>query len=403
MNTGIHIALSLVVIMLLFGGPVRMAADASAAPPGVKDLPPADQLPSVKELPDPFIFNDGTSVRTKEDWRKRRQELLAAILYYQYGHLPPPPASIAAREVSSKPLDGLGAVDKEILLTMADGKIRMTVFLTIPAGKGPFPVIVRGDACWKRVTEPIVASIVKRGYMLADFDRTQVALDKNDRTTGIYVAYPEYDCAALAAWAWGFHRVVDYLLTRPDVDRDRIVATGHSRGGKAALLAGATDERIAVTSPNNSGCGGAGCYRFQAKGSEDIAAITKNFPFWFHPRFRDFVGRVDRLPFDQHSLKALVAPRALLSREALGDLWANPEGTQQTHLAAKEVFDFLGAGDRIGIYFREGKHEHNEADYEVLLDFADKVLFGKQVERRFDRLAFPDSPRAWTWKAPAPQ
>src|SRR5205823_14582644 len=130
------------------------------------------------------------------------------------------------------------------------------------------------------------------------------------------------------------HRVVDYLSTLDVIDKKHIAATGHSRGGKAALLAGATDERIALTAPNNSGCGGAGCYRFQADKSEDITAILKNFPFWFEPRFHEFIGRIDRLPIDQHTVKALVAPRALLSTEALDDLWANPKGTQQTYLAA---------------------------------------------------------------------
>src|SRR5207237_3161290 len=121
------------------------------------------------------------------------------------------------------------------------------------------------------------------------------------------------------------------------------------------LLAGAMDGRIALTVPNNSGCGGAGCYRYQAEKSEDIAAITKSFPFWFVPRFQEFIGKVDRLPFDQHSVKALIAPRALLTNEALGDLWANPSGTQRTYLAATPVFDFLGARDKIGIYLRQGK------------------------------------------------
>ncbi len=163
------------------------------------------------------------------------------------------------------------------------------------------------------------------------------------------------------------------------------------------------DERIALTVPNNSGCGGAGCYRLQAPKSEDIAAITKNFPYWFHPRFRDFIGRVDRLPFDQHSVKALVAPRALLTTEALGDLWANPQGTQQSHRAAREVFEFLGAADKMGLVYREGKHEQNHEDWLVLLDFADKVFFDKPATRDFVRGAFPDAPRGYAWSAPAPR
>ena len=109
---------------------------------------------------------------------------------------------------------------------------------------------------------------------------------------------------------------------------------------------------------------------------------------------------MDRLPFDQHTVKALIAPRALLSTEALGDLWANPKGTQQTYTAAKEVFNFLGASDRIGIVFRPGKHEQNADDWNALLDFADQQFFGKKVNRRFDALAFPDAEKGYSWKAP---
>ena len=223
--------------------------------------------------------------------------------------------------------------------------------------------------------------------ILAEFDRAEIAPDSAERI-GLYSAYPQYTGGRLAAWAWGYHRVVDYLAAQTWVDQKRIVITGHSRGGKAALLAGATDERVAVTAPNNSGCGGAGCYRYQAGKCEDITAILKNFPFWFQPHFSDFIGKVDRLPFDQHTLKALVAPRALLTTEALGDLWANPQGTQHSHIAAKKVFDFLGVGNRLGIHFREGGHEQNLEDWKTLLDFADQQFFGKAVERHFDRLTF---------------
>jgi dienelactone hydrolase len=363
--------------------------------------PSVAQLPAVAELPDPFLRTDGTRVRTKDDWSQQRKELLARVLHYEYGPLPPVPDNVAAKELSSKKIEATGATETELLLTMGPkNAIQTHVILTVPAGKGPFPAIIRGDLGWGRVKPEIVANIVKRGYILADFSRVEIAPDSAEKA-GVYAAYPDYQGGRLAAWAWGYHRVVDYLLTRDDVDKKHIAVTGHSRGGKTALLAGATDERIALTVPNNSGCGGAGCYRLQADKSEDIAAITKNFPFWFAPHFTDFIGKTDRLPFDQHTVKALVAPRALLSTEALGDLWANPKGTQQSYAAAKEVFNFLGAGDRIGIVFREGKHEQNVDDWTVLLDFADKQFFGKKVERRFDAMAFPDAPKGYSWKAPA--
>jgi hypothetical protein len=363
-------------------------------------FPPVDKLPAIAELPDPFLRADGTRVKTREEWSQQRKHLLSLVLYYEYGPLPPVPNNVEGKELSTKRVEATGAMEKELLLSMGPNHAVQThLILTIPEGKGPFPAILRGDLGWGRVAPSIVAQIVKRGYILADFSRVEIAPDSAERK-GVYEAYPDYQGGRLAAWAWGYHRVLDYLSALDVVDTKRIAVTGHSRGGKTALLAGATDERVALTVPNNSGCGGAGCYRLQADQSEDIAAITKNFPFWFDPHFTDFIGKIDRLPFDQHTVKALVAPRALLSTEALGDLWANPKGTQQSHAAAKEVYDFLGAGDRIGIVFRPGKHEQNADDWNALLDFADLQFFGKKVARRFDEPAFPEAPKGYTWKAP---
>lgn len=360
-------------------------------------FPGVRQLPVIAELPDPFLGSDGKRVTTAKQWRRQRLELLRSVLHYEYGELPPAPGNVIASAARTRLVKATGATEHRLRLKMGPGHaIATDLILTIPPGAGPFAAIIRGDLCWGRVKTDIAAAVVRRGYILAEFDRVQIAAD-SAKEDGVYMAYPGYDGGRIAAWAWGFHRVVDYLQTLDIVDRTRIAATGHSRGGKAALLAGATDLRIALTAPNNSGCGGAGCFRLQAPGSEDIASITGEFPYWFHPRFRQFVGKVRRLPFDQHSVKALVAPRALFSTEALGDLWANPLGTQQSHAAAREVFSFLGAAERIGIRFRAGRHEHNADDWAALLDFADWQFFGKSV---FDRVAFPDAERGYSWVAP---
>ncbi len=351
-----------------------------------------NSLPAITELPDPFLSKNGKRVQTPRAWKAQRRVLLDQILRHEYGELPPKPSRIIGTETASVSLTESSADPTEIRLTIGENDtIQTRLLLTVPKGKGKFPVIVCGDLCWGRIKPEIIAEIVKRGYALAEFDRTEIAPDSAERA-GVYAAYPDYQGGRLAAWAWGYHRVVDYLLTRKEIDRSKIIVTGHSRGGKATLLAGATDERIALTAPNNSGCGGAGCYRLQAAKSEAIGDIVKNFPFWFQPDFGAFIGDTDRLPFDQHTVKALIAPRALLTTEALGDLWANPHGTQQSHIAAREVFRFLGAEDKLGIVFREGKHEHNAADWNALMDFADQQLRGRSVTRRFDAFAFPETP-----------
>jgi len=380
---------------------------ASAAPGAGADLPAVDRLPAVEQLPNPFLLQDGSRVKTKEDWARRRDELKAMILYYEFGQLPPAPGSPpTATEISSAASEELGGTENSLLLTLGkDKKVEYHLDLTIPKGKtGRLPVLLTGDLGWGKVKtkgrEGAVKEMMRRGYVLAEFNREEVSPDGPDRTKGVYALYPDCDGAAEAAWAWGYERTIDYLLTRDDIDPAHIAATGHSRGGKAALLAGALDERIALTCPNGSGAGGARCYRFQAPKSEDLEAIAKRFPFWFTPRFQEFIGKVNRLPFDHHEIRALVAPRALLSTEALGDLWANPEGTQQTYTAAREVYRFLGAADRTGIHFREGPHEQNLEDWTTLLNFADKQFFGKASPEPFDKLAFPDSPRQFSWAAP---
>ncbi|MHB9106571.1 MAG: dienelactone hydrolase family protein [Armatimonadota bacterium] len=337
-------------------------------------------------LPDLLLFADGRRVETPDQWPTRRAELLEAILDFEYGHLPPAPEGMTVsllHPTGFYPVPGAGLA--QYRLSFPDG-LGFTVALVTPPGTGPFPLIIDGDACWRFLTDDILALAVRRGYAVAYFNRTELAPDAyhSRRDEGLYAAYPEGDFGALSAWAWGFHRVVDFALGLENIDGDRIAATGHSRGGKTALLAGATDGRIALTAPNNSGCGGAGCYRYPDEGGERLEDLIRMIPYWFSPRLREYAGRVDELPFDQHGVKALVAPRAFLSTEALGDLWASPRGTRLTHEAAKDVYRLLNAESRIGIVFREGGHDHGLRDWEVLLDFADWQFYGKPAVRDFD-------------------
>jgi hypothetical protein len=362
-------------------------------------LPPTAKLPMLRELPDPFKMNDGKRIKSPSDWPARRAEILKMALQYEYGRVPTTVDPVTATESSAD--KSADRVAHDIVLKMGpEGKVSTHLILTTPAGAGPFPVIVKGDMTWGRVEPEIISTIISRGYALAEFDRTQIAADKNDRGVGVFPLYPDYDWGVLAAWAWGYARVNDYLITRPDIDRAKLIITGHSRGGKATLLAGALDERVALTVPNGSGCGGSGLYRVEWPTSENIHAVVTHFPFWFGPHFDEFVGHVDQLPFDQHEIKALIAPRALLTTDSLDDLWANPIGTEMSFLASREVFKFLGAEEKTGLHYRHGKHDQNAEDFAALLDFADWQLLGKKSTTKFDELPFPTTPSAYSWTAP---
>jgi len=356
------------------------------------------------ELPDLFTMANGRRVESLDDWKQQRAALQELVVGIEYGGLPPSPEKVEGELLHrGSPAQLNGGTHAQYRLTCtAERPFSFILKLWVPAGDGPFPVILTGDGCWGYRTDQVTAEVVKRGYILAEFNRTEIASDAyhSRRDSGLYLTYPDLEFGALSAWAWGYHRCVDFLTSFENVKADQIAIAGHSRGGKAVLLAGATDERIALTAPNNSGCGGSGCFRWQGEGSETLKFILGAVPYWFGPQLHQYIENEASMPFDQHTLKALVAPRGLLTTEALADVWANPEGTWQTHQAAREVYRFLGAPENIGSWYREGDHKHGLADWLALLDFADRQFAGATVQCQFDIDPFPDMPRAFSWSAP---
>ncbi|MEI8138615.1 MAG: hypothetical protein WCI03_01965 [bacterium] len=343
-------------------------------------------------LRDLFHFRNGTPVTSPASWLKRRSEMQDLIVGIEYGGLPPKPDCCYAEELHTTTIqnpEGSRFISWRIIIGL-DRKFSFLMTTLIPPGNGPFPVVLTGDTCWRYATDEVAREVLSRGAILAQFNRVELAPDINnsERVSGLYRVYPEGTYGALAAWAWGYHRCIDALVKMSLVRADQIAVTGHSRGGKTVLLAGATDERIALTAANNSGAGGAGSYKIQGPQSETLADCLRGFPYWYGPTLKEYLGRESELPFDQHYLKALIAPRALLTTEALGDLWANPTGTWQTYLAAREVYRFLKAEEKIGIAYREGGHAHDLADWSVFLDFMDWQFKGQRPSYPFDRNPF---------------
>ena len=410
-------------LALLLGSPVVFDSSAALGSRAVRTRD-VDELTASPELPDPLTMFGGERVETPKQWlKKRRPELSALFQHYMYGTMPPAPwkPRFTVERVDRNYFDGK-ATFKEVSINLTRKENPAIHLLVITPNKRskPAPVflglnfygnymvvedpLVAPPAGWlpsgapgstnnhateagrgKQVDVWAVEQTIDRGYAFATFYNGDVEPDRPNAPEGIRAQLPGYDWGAIAAWAWGLQHAVDYLVTDGALDPQRIAVVGHSRNGKAALVAGAFDERIALVIPLQAGCGGTAPSR--GKIGESVKQINDRFPHWFNSQFKKFNEQPERLPFDQHSLIALCAPRPVLLSNAVEDTWANPAGQFEMLQAADPVYRLLGTDglgaqqapqtgklldSTLGYYIRPGKHSMTKEDWKIFLDFADK-------------------------------
>jgi hypothetical protein len=392
-------------------------------------------------LPDPFVCLDGTPVPDAAAWwERRRPELLDLFAHQMYGVTPAVelPMRTHIRSEDATALDGRSTrLEVELAFgapgdAPVGGEPTLSVLVHLPNDADrPVPVFVtlnfRGNdevEVGGRGEPWPLARLVERGYGVAtmcyediepdvdaqatgtsDATRTSETTGTSDATgatgtgrrTGI-LRHPLVLAAdegrptgerwgALGAWAWGLSRVLDYLVGDPRVDPRRVIVAGHSRLGKAAMWAAAQDRRFAMAVSNNSGCGGVALSRRLV--GETVEAITSRFPRWFCGNFAGYCGREEALPFDQHLLVALVAPRPVYVASAEDDTWADPYGEFLGARYADPVYQLLGvegigtttmppvsspSPSRIGYHIRPGAHAMTAYDWEQFADAADRHL-----------------------------
>ncbi|MEJ3742777.1 cellulose binding domain-containing protein [Actinomycetes bacterium KLBMP 9797] len=355
----------------------RSTATAAACPALPSSLPAASALPAISAFPDPFTLYDGTRITSSADWACRRAQLLELIQYYEYGHLPTDPTTTTAT---------LSGSTLTVRVSANGRSSSFTATVNLPSGSGPFPGFI--------LLNGLAASTTSRGYAQVTINPNSIAADSSAKTGAFWTLYPNSDAGALMAWAWGVHRTLDAIKAAvPQIDGTKVGVSGYSRYGKAATVAGAFDERIAMTVPGSAGTAGLGNYRFfftNGTNDETLDGIL-GAPYWFTPRFATFRGQATRLPIDQHEVGALVAPRLLLATNGTegADVRTNPQGLGITYRAAQMVYQYLGARDRIGVAYRSGSHQIDMRDYEAIMDFADKYLMGRPISRTFDSVPYP--------------
>jgi hypothetical protein len=427
----------LVYLPLLLASRVTLDAAPPAGPSRINGRANYDES-KVGDLPLPPLLTsaDGSIVTTPEDWEtKRRSEVLELFRNHVYGRTPVVPIqpTFAVTDTKRDALDGL-ATRKLVHISLPQYPQwpGMDVMLHVPnfAG-GPVPVFcglnfygnhavttdfdVPLSNRWisessekqivnNRATEASrsldshrwqMERILRRGFAIATVYYGDIEPDHGDGwRDGIRAAmsphgretrWKDGDWGSIAAWAWGLSRTLDYLETERLVNARQAAVIGHSRLGKAALWAGATDQRWAMVISNNSGEGGAALMRRNF--GETTAAITHSYPHWFTPNYKNYADNEAACPVDQHMLIALMAPRPVYIASAAEDEWADPKGEFLSGHHAEPVYALLGkpglgidtpppidqpVGDFIRYHKRTGKHALTDYDWEQYLAFAQR-------------------------------
>jgi hypothetical protein len=308
-------------------------------------------------LPNPFLFNDGSPVKTLEDWTCRRAQIGALILGYEGGFLPPKP-SILTGSFSRSGNTG------NLTVTASNGGPTITFSspITYPTGTPPvdgWPMMI----AYEGGSIPIPAGIAVLNYA-----NSVMAQQTDLSSRGLGTFYNLYGsnatASAMTAWVWGVSRIIDILENTPEaqINTQRIGVTGCSRDGKGALMAGAFDTRIALTIPQESGSGGDAGWRISLYEQDNGAVVQTATEIvqenvWFTEGFSNYVNDLNALPYDHHMLLAMVAPRGLIGYENTDFVWLSPVSAFGCETGARTVYQAMGVIDNHG-FEQDGNHSH---------------------------------------------
>ena len=378
-------------------------------------------------LPCPLSGKDGSRATTASEWENsRRNQVMAIVEKHLFGKIPAMPDEVKSEVIAAKEVFG-GLGTRQVVRLTFNGKFASSVnfdlLVYIPNGDGPFPCAIGLNFCGNHAVENdedipmpeyywpdgelrkrgdshrrwVPEYLLERGFALITGCYQQLFPDVADgaKRSIFRLSVPQatLDAAepgeytAISGWAWGLHRIMDYIETIPQIDKNKVIVTGHSRLGKTALWAGAVDKRFSVVVSNNSGCGGAALTKREF--GETLDFMKRTFPHWLTPQAKLDKDMVQDIPYDQHFLLSLIAPRALAVASATEDLWADPKGEFLGLVGTNSVYALYGqpeisaspvpqGNESIdnGIrhyHCRVGKHDILQYDWEKYLDFAQCV------------------------------
>lgn len=355
-------------------------------------------------LPEILKTSRNQIITDKQGWENiRRHEILGLFKNEVYGLMPATYDSLSFifTKLVADAMKGKATL-KEVQITVFKiGKpVKINLVYFVPnKRKAPAPAFLLINNRDKKNTDPGRMEIsefwpaeilIDSGYAVAAFHVGDLAPDdKETYRNGVIQLYPDQmkvpnGMKAIGSWAWGACRVLDYFEQDADINSKQISVVGHSRGGKAALWAGAVDQRFAIVISNCSGNSGAALSR--RKFGETVKVINTAFPHWFCDNYKKYNDNEDALPVDQHMLISLMAPRPVYVTSASKDLWADPRGSYLSLIHAQPVYALYGKhsglspeppainspiiNSFLGYHNREGSHDLTAYDWNHFIRFA---------------------------------
>lgn len=368
-------------------------------------------------IPELLVSLSGEKIDTKEKWEKfRRGEILSLLSEYIFGFRDiEKPENLYFKVKGENIFKGMRK--KEIVGGFNDFSFPFDIYMPLKAERplptvlfiqtetpekeylfndegnmeGPDNEVMRDGKC----SVP-VKKLTESGYAVAVMPTRHVYPDwtsKGEFKKGVFAAYTplkkrqKNSWAGISAWSWGASRVMDYLETDDEIDESKVAVIGHSRGGKAALWTGATDERFLLSISNNSGCTGAAIHR--GKEGEHIKDI--NISDWFCENYHSFDDNEEMLPIDQHMLLALFAPRYVYVTSSQLDTWADPKAEYLSCKLASPAFELYGVegladpqelppfeapslGGHIAYHMKWGDHSIGAYDWDNVMKYFGKII-----------------------------
>lgn len=348
------------------------------------------------DLPDAMTFLDGSKVKTKADWEKRRKEIKDLWSQYFIGHYPKEVPELLSAELVKTEKKENGTTRKRIVLT----------FNT--PNKKSFEIEVWEPKETSITARPLfltqpreyqiqwIEEAVKRGYVACLYPGLDAHHDEKDypdyqnKWKVFKEEYPDADWASsLGIEAWLASRTLDYFLDNNNgynIDTTAVGIAGHSRYGKQSIYAAAFDDRIKTVIARSSGSPTGTSYRFSSR--QTFMESVDDFPdVWVKASLKDFLGRENELPIEGNALMATIAPRNLMIHTAFNDGSDPTFGVERNYVNAKKVYRFLGAANNIYLSYREGQHNPiTEAHTKHMFDYFD-MTFGRGTLTRDD---FPE-------------